>query len=110
MSDDNGAQPGLPTDPLDSATDPWQYMEKVRGMDLQDRAPRLQKWLELVQRRPAHERDALITQGREVWKYRMETARSSMREMEEVAHGLSRTCVTLATKDYLAETVYRPGT
>src|SRR5260370_232021 len=99
-----------PSGAMAMPSNPWEYLNTARGMDLSARQPLLQPWLDLVGKQPGHERDALLSEGREIWKYRMDTVRVHMRQIEEVERGLSRSAVTVVNDELIAETVYRPGT
>lgn len=110
MSDDgDGLGFELPDDGL-SNLNPWDFLDKMRELPASQRAPYLQRWLDMVRKRDPFERDSLLDAGRSVFGYRMETIRGHMRSMKEVDEGVARTAITIAIDgEFLAETVYNRG-
>jgi len=89
--------------------DPWELLNRVRELELVARAEYLQPWLNLVTLRQEHEQDALLVQGREVFKYRMDTARGALKKTVQAASGEGRTQVSVVTAEAMAEAVYTVG-
>lgn len=104
MDDSNGN-----ATPLDGIQDPWELLTRVRQFDLPDRQDYVPQFIDLVAKKPKTERDALLNAGREVFHYRMESARDSLRGVSEITEGTARTAAMFATDDFLAEMVYRPN-
>lgn len=68
---------------LREETDPWLLLNATRSVDLAERGEVLQRFLDLVARKDPAERDALLSTGREVWKYRMDTVRGTISDLVE---------------------------
>jgi hypothetical protein len=94
-------------DPRD-LTDPWVMLNAMRQVELSERAQYQQHWLDLVSKRPDLQRDALLEAGKEIWRYRIATARTHVDNMEDQSGTPSVTAGTVAVGDKLAEMAYRP--
>src|SRR3989442_10980411 len=98
---------------FETTDDPWRYLNATRLLALPQRQPLIQRWLDLVRGRPPAERDALLSQGREVWFFRLDTARPALRERDEAAE-IRTMAVAVAYParklTLLAEAVYDPDT
>jgi len=103
-----GAQDPAATRPPEG-DNPWVYLAWVRTLALDQRYPYQDAWVQLVARRPRAEQDALISEGREPFRYRMETARQRLKELAGQAGQKTRFVPTVITDECLAEMVYRPG-
>lgn len=87
---------------------PWATLEALRGVAEAERSDHLDKWMEQVALLPDYEQDALLTRGREVFGYRMETIRKHLKEIPVAGvRGPAEVKLTVATSDILAEAAYR---
>lgn len=85
-------------------------MEVIKNrVPLSQRPPYFERWRDLVTARPLAEQDALVTEGQPVFRYSLGTIRESLKTAARKAAGDVIAVPTLATDDFLAEMIYRPG-
>jgi len=94
--------------PTPRSEDPWLILNAMRQTDLAERAQHLTPWMDLVAKRPPLERDALIEAGKEIWRYRVATVRERLDEQTKKEKQVSVPAPTVATADFLAETISQP--
>jgi hypothetical protein len=70
----------LNLDGLEAVASAWALLNKVRDVPLAERSQFIDQWLACVSKCPLLEQDNLLTRGKDVFNYRMETARQTMAE------------------------------
>lgn len=93
---------------FDNIEDPWEFLNAARLLDVGDRPQLLDQWLALVSKRPRAEQDALVDGGRDVWKYRLETVRDSLKQLRQVDSGEVKAAPTVDGGEFLAEMIFNP--
>jgi hypothetical protein len=94
---------------IQAIQDPWELLTAVRELELPVRQDYVEPFVNLVAKiKERTKRDALLTAGREIFRYRMESAREALRGVDE-AKGPSRVVSTLATNEFLADVAYDPS-
>src|SRR5882724_13320114 len=65
--------------------------------------------MDMVAGRPPAEQDALLSEGREVFKFRVETAREYLKDAKRKQAGFLKVATTVLGEGFIAEQIYRPG-
>ena len=95
-------------DRLSDQQNAWELLDDVRaGLQLQERQRCYQQFLSLVANTPKAEQDALISQGRDVFKYQMDTARQDLKKILESSGngGTTLVCAQVISDGVMAEAV-----
>ena len=94
---------------LGGEQNPWDFLKKIQDqIPVSERHRFLDQFFLQCLTRPKAEQDSLLSSGREVFKYRMETARESMSRL--VSDSAEQICVTpcVNREGILAEMIWNP--